>query len=59
MTSHEIGRDPITKYGAIHFWPIISQEIGRDLIIIGRDIIQTNRIPDNCHNYDYIATNHN
>ena len=36
-------------------------EIGRDLAIIGRDIIQTNRIANNRlrHDYDYITSNHN
>ena len=60
MTSHKIGRDPI-KYVTIYFWPIISYEIGRDLIIIVRDIIQTSRITENWsrYNYEYIATNHN
>ena len=60
MTCRENGRDPI-KYVAMHYWPIISHEIGGDLIVIGRDIIQINRITDNWwrQNYDYIATNQN
>ena len=64
----EIYRDEIIvngldriKYVAMHFWPIISYGIGRDAIIIGANIIQTNRITENClrYDYDYIATNHN
>ena len=60
MTSQEIGRDPI-KYAATNFWPIMYYEIGRDLAIIGRDIIQTNRITNNWlrYDYDYITSNHN
>ena len=60
MASHEIGCCPI-KYAARNFWPIIHQEIGRDLIIIGHDIIQTNRITETWSRYDYvyITPNHN
>ena len=55
MTSHVIGRDPM-KYAAMNYWPI-----GRDLIIIGRDVAQTNRIAKNWSRCDYVymASNHN
>ena len=60
MTSQETDRNP-TKYAAMNFWPIMYYEIGRDLAIIARDIIQTNRITNNWlrHDYDYITSNHN
>ena len=60
MTSQEISRDPI-KYAAMNFWPIMYYEIGRDLAIIGRNIIQTYRIAENWwrHDYDHIPPNHN
>ena len=60
MTSQEIGRNPI-KYAAMNFWPIMYYEIGPDLAIIARDIIQTNRITNNWlrQDYDYITSNHN
>ena len=59
MTSREICRDPI-KYATMHLSPIIYKN-GHDLIIIGSDIIQTNRTTENWsrYDYDYIATNHN